>query len=114
MTRLTKTGVTPVDAIQTSTDIANLYHVYSKLSQLEDIEESIGVDLVKLLTADEIYYKANGEIESHSFDINFSSHLIAIKIYHSPYSKDDESLIFGFNGYGKTWALDKSDLVNDI
>lgn len=110
MKRLTKKGVTPVEAIKTSTDIANMYHVYNKLSKLEDIEEGFGVDLVKLLTAEVIYYKVNGKIESHSFDINFGSHLIAIKIYHSPYSKDDESLIFGFNGYGKTWAFTEKEL----
>ena len=44
MTRLTKTGVTTVDAIQTSTDIANLYHVYNKMSKLEDIEEDLEYD----------------------------------------------------------------------
>ena len=114
MKRLTKTGVTPVEAIKTSTDIANLYHVYNKLSKLEDIEEDLGVDLIKLLTADEIYYKAHGEIESNIFDVSFYSFLILVRVYHSPYRKDDEHFAFSFNDYGKTWALDKSDLVNDI
>lgn len=110
MARLTKKGVTPVDAIQTSTDIANMYHVYSKLSKLEDIEEGFGVDLVKLLTADEIYYKAHGEIESNIFDVSFYSFLILVRVYHSPYRKDDEHFAFGFNNYGKTWAFTREEL----
>ena len=105
MTRLTKTGVTPVDAIQTSTDIANLYHVYSKLSQLEDIEESIGVDLVKLLTAGTIFTIHKDRIFYH-IDIEYGG------VYTSEYDADDE--FYPFSDYGKTWALDKSDLVNDI
>lgn len=113
MTRLTKKGVTPTDAIQTSTDIANLYHVYNKLSKLEDIEEELGVDLIKLLTADEIYYKAHGEIESNIFDVSFYSFLILVRVYHSPYRKDDEHFAFGFNDYGKTWAFTKEELKNE-
>ena len=110
MTRLTKKGVTPVDAIQTSTDIANMYHFYNKLSKLEDIEEDLGVDLIKLLTADEIYYKAHGEIESNIFDVSFYSFLILVRVYHSPYRKDDEHFAFGFNDYGKTWAFTREEL----
>jgi len=81
-----------------------------KLGELEDIEEELGVDLIKLISAEVIYYKANGKIGSHSFDVDFNSLLIAVRIYHSPYSKDDELLVFGFNGYGKTWAFTKEEL----
>ena len=107
MTRLTKKGVAPVDAIQTSTDIANLYHVYNKLSKLEDIEEELGVDLIKLLTAKTIFTIANdyGGIFYH-IDIENGG------VYTSTYDADDE--FYPFSDYGKTWALDKSDLVNDI
>ena len=81
-----------------------------KLGELEDIEEGFGIDLIKLLTAEEIYYKANGKIESHSFDVDFSAQLILIRIYHSPYPKDTECFTFGFNSYGKTWALARKEL----
>ena len=81
-----------------------------KLGKLEDIEEELGVDLIKLLTADEIYYKAHGEIESNIFDVSFYSFLILVRVYHSPYRKDDEHFAFGFNDYGKTWAFTKEEL----
>ena len=106
MTRLTKKGVTPVDAIQTSTDIANMYHVYSKLSKLEDIEEDLGVDLIKLLTARKIFTIYNDNGIFYHIDIENGG------VYTSEYDADDE--FYPFSDYGKTWALDKSDLVNDI
>lgn len=110
MKRLTKKGAMPIDAIQTQKDIASLCKVYNKLSKLEDIEEKLGVDLIKLLTADKIYYKAHGKIESNIFDVSFYSFLILVTVYHSPYRKDDEHFAFGFNDYGRTWALDKQTL----
>ena len=102
MTRLTKKGVTPVDAIQTSTDIANMYHVYNKLSKLEDIEESIGVDLVKLLTARTIFTidKVYGIV--YHIDIENGG------VYTSEYDADDE--FYPFSDYGKTWAFTGKEL----
>lgn len=102
MTRLTKTGVTPVEAIQTSTDIANLYHVYNKLSKLEDIEESLGVDLIKLMTAGTIFTIYNDDRISYHIDIENGG------VYTSEYDADDE--FYPFSDYGKTWAFTKEEL----
>lgn len=102
MKRLTKTGVTPVDAIQTSTDIANMYHVYNKLSKLEDIEEGFGVDLIKLLTAGKIFTIDKVYGISYHIDIKNGG------VYTSEYDADDE--FYPFSDYGKTWALDKQTL----
>ena len=110
MKRLTKKSATPVDTIQAPDDTTNMYN---KLSALEDIEEDLGVDLIKLLTADKIYYKAHGEIESNIFDVSFYSFLILVRVYHSPYRKDDEHFAFGFNDYGKTWAFTRKELEYD-
>lgn len=93
-------------------DLLDTQIVADKLGLLEDIEEELGVDLIKLLTADEIYYKAHGEIESNIFDVSFYSFLILVRVYHSPYRKDDEYFAFGFKDYGKTWAFSKEELEN--
>ena len=112
MTRLTKKGVTPVEAIQTSTDIANMYHVYNKLSQLEDIEEELGVDLVKLLSSKEIYYKyKTGHISDctlDSIDFNFRKICYVHKIEN--HSFDGCSFTEYFSDYGKTWAFTREEL----
>lgn len=102
MTRLTKKGVTPVDAIQTSTDIANLYHVYNKLSKLEDIEEDLGVDLIKLLTSGTIFTIDKVYGIFYHIDIENGG------VYTSEYDADDE--FYPFSDYGKTWAFTREEL----
>lgn len=102
MTRLTKKGVTPVDAIQTSTDIANMYHVYSKLSKLEDIEEDLGVDLIKLLTSGTIFTIDKVYGIFYHIDIENGG------VYTSEYDADDE--FYPFSDYGKTWAFTRKEL----
>ena len=114
MNKLTKDLHTPhddtgySDIVENAVDRENI--VLTKLKHYEDIEEELGVDLIKLLTADEIYYKAHGEIESNIFDVSFYSFLILVRVYHSPYRKDDEHFAFGFNDYGKTWAFTREEL----
>ena len=112
MVRLTK-AVSVKGGKYVFDDLLDTQIVADKLGLLEDIEEDLGVDLIKLLTADEIYYKAHGEIESNIFDVSFYSFLILVRVYHSPYRKDDEHFAFGFNDYGKTWAFTKEELKNE-
>ena len=107
MTRLTKKGVTPVDAIQTSADIANMYHVYNKLSKLEDIEEELGVDLIKLLNAKKVYVLDYGKpYETWSPSINFKTRKI--------YTIDEITRTicgqYDIKDYGKTWAFTREEL----
>ena len=116
MTRLTKKSYEtlggPLGGYYTSEPIGIEFEakMINKLGKLEDIEEDLGVDLIKLLTADKIYYKAHGEIESNIFDVSFYSFLILVRVYHSPYRKDDEHFAFSFNDYGKTWAFTREEL----
>ena len=77
-----------------------------KLGKLEDIEEELGVDLIKLLTARTIFTIDNDYGIFYHIDIENGG------VYTSKYDADDE--FYPFSDYGKTWALDKSDLVNDI
>ena len=74
-----------------------------KLGKLEDIEEELGVDLIKLLTAKTIFTIANdyGGIFYH-IDIENGG------VYTSKYDADDE--FYPFSDYGKTWAFTREEL----
>ena len=77
-----------------------------KLGQLEDIEEELGVDLVKLLSAKEIYfYQYNEPIKDFCIDFN--------KKTISDYYESDINSTYSFDEYGKYWAFTKEELKND-
>jgi hypothetical protein len=81
-----------------------------KLGQLEDIEEELGVDLIKLLKAKTTFYKRdNGEIEENdeSFVIDLEEKGIDFVIC----GEIDEMYMFA--DYGKTWAFTKEEIKND-
>ena len=98
--------------------IENSNACVDKLGKLEDIEEELGIDLIKAV---EICKQANSkkvvyikdewgiypikildildvELASHRLYSNFRGIYVSLDLYE----------------YGKTWALDKSDLVYDI
>ena len=88
MTRLTKTPA----------DIANMYHVYNKLSKLEDIEEGFGVDLINLLTAGTIYTIFNNDRMFYHIDIENGGVCTS------------EVEFYPFSDYGRTWAFTRQEL----
>lgn len=117
MTRLTKKGVTPVDAIQTSTDIANMYHVYSKLSKLEDIEEELGIDLITLFNIYNrlckqryVYKKFTDTGEVVKVDLDEGYFVIDFKGKQIERIYDEPSNWYEFKDYAKTWAFTREEL----
>ena len=86
--------------------------LFDKLGQLEDIEEELGVDLVKLLSSKEIYYKyKTGHISDctlDSIDFNFRKICYVHKIEN--HSFDGCSFTEYFSDYGKTWAFTREEL----
>ena len=97
-----------------------VYDLYDKLSKLEDVEDRVGVDLVKLLTAKTIYFMdwdithagqlAIEEIDSFSINVNAKK----LDIHKDLYSNASLSSLH-FADYGKKnkyggWALTKEEL----
>ena len=77
-----------------------------KLGLLEDIEEELGIDLVKLLSAKEIYFYQYDE-PIKNFCIDFNNKTI------SDYYEADIYSTFSFDDYGKYWAFTKEELINE-
>lgn len=85
--------------------------VLSKLGQLEDIEEELGIDLILLLKAvkDGVYVKHC--YNTHCESIDYMPFRVD---YWKDYIEGKKGwLICGFEpkDYGKTWALTKEELL---
>ena len=87
-----------------------------KLGKLEDIEEDLGIDLVKLLSlkeCDTLYCKYKGKILIGMFSsTNFGTVEIDVEgkdICDSP-KYDMDCLVFKLKDYGKTWAFTKEEI----
>ena len=77
-----------------------------KLGLLEDIEEEWGIDLIKLLSAKEIYtYQYNEPIKDFCIDFN--------KKTISDYYEADINSTYSFDDYGKYWAFTKEELKEE-
>ena len=87
-------------------DLLDIQVVADKLGLLEDIEEDLGIDLVKLLSAKEIYFYQYDE-PIKDFCIDFNKKTI------SDYFKADIDSTFSFDDYGKYWAFTKEEIKND-
>jgi hypothetical protein len=84
-------------------DLLDIQVVADKLGQLEDIEEELGIDLIKLLSAKEIYtYQYNEPIKDFCIDFN--------KKTISDYYEADINSTYSFDDYGKYWAFTKEEL----
>src|SRR5574344_1872947 len=78
---------------------------FEKLSKLEDIEEELGVALVKLLSANTIFVdEGGGVLVANDFKISFADRCVYVSVYDC----DDTEL--PFSDYGKTWALTKEEM----
>ena len=90
-----------------------------KLNDLEDIEEEFGVELIKILTAKEVYVfkigvvapyklgKTNKIVKCSKFNFNFTNKTIEIYVPKSGLYCEK------FSDYGKTWAFTKGELQSN-
>ena len=84
-------------------DLLDIQVVADKLGLLEDIEEYLGVDLIKLLTARTIFTIHNDDGIFYHIDIENGG------VYTSENDADDE--FYPFNKYGMTWAFTREELI---
>lgn len=73
----------------------------NKLGALEDIEEDLGIDLVKLLSAKSIF------VDEKSVFYDFKISVIEQCVYVSVDDCDDTKL--SFDDYGKYWTFTKEE-----
>ena len=92
--------------------------IYCKLQYLEDIEEEIGVDLIKAVELCKqvnrnkvVYIKKDGSIDTinllDELDIELFNHRLYVNTRIMCVSLD-------LYNYGKTWALDKEEFYKNI
>ena len=75
-----------------------------KLGKLEDMEEELGIDLIKLLRATVVYTKW------HDYGMDFYISTSDNSIYVSEDDCCDTQYLF--SEYGKTWAFTREELEN--
>lgn len=105
--------------------VEDMNKALDKLSQLEDIEEEIGIDLVTLFTVSKVFCKS--EIKKYTRDdygikieeILFSQivkrDLMAINLQNKTIQLGSSWSFknYKISDYGKTWALTKEELENE-
>ena len=102
------------ETMQSGTDFA----MYVKLKSLEDLEEEIGVDLIKAVELCKrvnrnkvVYIKKDGSIDTinllDELDIELFNHRLYVNTRIMCVSLD-------LYNYGKTWALDKEEFYKNI
>lgn len=102
--------------------------VLTKLGQLEDIEEELGIDLTTLFKAlnKGFYIKYNNKIvhipPDKNITVNFWYNIINVSIppkffidckKGTDYISEEIDEEYWFKDYGKTWALTKEELENE-
>ena len=101
------------ETMQSGTDFA----MYVKLKSLEDLEEEIGIDLIKAVKLCKqvnrnkvVYIKKDGVIDIinilDELDIELFNHRLYLNVRTMSISLD-------LYNYGKTWALTKEELEED-
>ena len=94
--------------------IENSNACVDKLGKLEDIEEELGCPLkivFKALKQMFVFHKDNVKTKIELLGI----HIISEELYLYGFVEDTtQAVCLSLKDYGKTWALDKSDLVYDI
>ena len=97
---------------------------WKKLQQLEDIEEEIGIELVTLLKAmqsDKMYIKLSFEnnlIVEWNEECNTYGNIVwdlpqGIVYFYWSYPVETEHFVTEIKNYGKTWALNKKELLDE-
>ena len=84
-------------------DLLDAQIVADKLGLLEDIEKDLGIDLIELLSAKEMYSYQYNE-PTKDFCIDFNKKTI------SDYYKSDINSTYSFDEYGKERAFTKEEI----
>ena len=90
-----------------------LEDMVEKLGKLEDAEEELGIDLIKLFKAlkDGIYFKHNYYGIEHK-QVSYITRTALVYRYSSWGDDDDiHFTYYDYKDYGKTWALTKEELT---
>ena len=102
--------------------VEDMNKALNKLSQLEDLEEELGVDLITLFKAlkngvwtnQEQYYGDEEQGKIRFFKVRLLLEEKSIGCIHNSMWKGSEVIrTLYLKDYGKTWSLDKRDLEND-
>lgn len=92
-------------------------YLVEKLGKLEDIEEELGIDLYTLFKVRQIYWRIR-YMDTNEYSEVKKSDRIYLDLQNRDLKVYEEYDDFGFDldlkDYGKTWSLDKSDLVCEI
>ena len=84
--------------------------IYEKLKLLEDIEEELGIDLITLFTAlkEGIFINDNGPV--------YRDYIRSIEYWSDCWGfiSNDAYIDVLLKDYGKTWALTKTELEDEI
>lgn len=92
-------------------------YLVEKLGKLEDIEEELGIDLYTLFKVRQIYWRIRYMDTNEYSEVKKSDRIYLdlqnrdLKVYEE---YDDFGFSLNLKDYGKTWSLDKSDLVCEI
>lgn len=87
--------------------------IYCKLEQLENIEEELGIDLITLFKAQQIYWRIK-YIDTGEYSEIKKSYRVHYDFTRKQFLVYGEYDDFGFSldlkDYGKTWALTREEL----
>lgn len=121
--RLTKDLNTPhddttySDIVEGAIDRENI--CLTKLKHYEDIEDELGIDLITLFKVLKngiyrIFYKGGEPNKIGNLDINFDKKALSSHWQFLDMSGYDSGTnYYYFKDYGKTWSLDKNDLIKE-
>lgn len=97
------------EKVEDFTEVAN------KLGQLEDIEEELGIDLITLFKALKNGIYAIVPDYDGSYIEHFEPYATILDMYSKCIDLRDDTLgCVALNHYGKTWALTKEELEDEL
>lgn len=117
MNRLTNSTKSIIEGTATQIDVHKEQLIYLKLKSLEDIEEELGIELSVLFSVlkNGVYYfdYENQLIHDYVWLINNYITAGASKKLSCSFETFYDRQILSFEDYGKTWSLDKKDLMKE-
>lgn len=80
---------------------------FEKLEKIEDLEEELGIDLIELIKC----IRNEKGIWKKDFNGGLINTRCMLACYFGRWQIYDKENIYDLKDYGKTWALDKEDLL---
>ena len=106
--RLTKRDSAILGEYDYIDELDNLDPIVNKLGKLEDIEEELGIDLIKLIECIRnekgIWKRENGDGKLINTRCMLTCEFGYWRVY-------DKETVYNLKDYGKTWALTKEELL---